>query len=388
MASIRVTSAIAGLKPYVPGKPISETMRETGLSDIIKLASNENPLGPSPQALIAIRRALTELHRYPDASGFELKRALARKFKLAPDGTQIVLGNGSDDLIECLVRAFCAPAAEVGRGDAIVCPQYSFIAYSVCAQAHGVRVVSTAVDPVSFVPDVDAMIAAVRSDPSVRLVFLANPNNPTGARVSGVEVRRLIHEIAALKERRVLIVLDDAYGEYVRARDHIPALKLWREFPEQIVVLKTFSKVYGLGGLRVGYAVANSDVVAVLNKVRQPFNLSSLGLAGAQAALGDRKFVSRSLAVNREGMRYLIKELKRLKIPVLPSEGNFLLMECPTRFGMSGPELAQKILLEGIILRPIANYGETRYVRVSVGTMKENRKLVRVLARRVEKQKN
>lgn len=376
---LMLSPAIAELKAYVPGKPISETQRETGLKDIIKLASNENPLGPSKMALAAIRRRLTDLHRYPDASGFELKRQLAHKFKLLSD--QIVLGNGSDDLIECLVRAFCVPSASPGHGDSVACPQLSFSAYSVCAQAHGVRVVHTAIDATSFVPDVDALITRVREDHKIKLVFLANPNNPTGARVSGAEMRKLAQAIAGLPNRRVLLVLDDAYGEFVTARDHLPALDLWREFPEHVVVLRTFSKVYGLGGLRVGYSVACAEISAVLNRVRQPFNVSSLALAGAEGALKDVAFVRRSLAANRQGMRYLVKEFKRLKVSFLPSEGNFLLVECQARFGLSGPEFAASMLRSGIILRPIANYGETRYVRVSVGRMAENRRLIQVLSR-------
>ncbi len=364
-----VTESIRSVAPYIPGKPIEETQREFGLKKVIKLASNENPLGASPKAMAALKKALKDANRYPDATGFKLKQALSKMLKVSPG--ELTLGNGSNDVIDTSVRTFCVP------GDAVVTSQAAFLAYKLSAQIHGARVIQTPMTAdLRF--DLAAMLRAIREDQGVRLVFIANPNNPTGSYVTRDELRAFLREVALVRGGSVVVGLDYAYWEYVTAKDLPDPLELYREFPN-VIVYRTFSKVYGLSGLRVGYALANSEIITSMEKVRQPFNLNSLALTAAEAALSDKAFVSRSRKTNSDGLKFWKKELKKLGIPYWESQGNFLLIDAKRGLGMEAAEVYQESLRRGVILRPVANYGLRDALRISMGTPSENQTAIRVL---------
>ncbi len=367
--TLQVPDYIRSLVPYVPGKPIEETQREYKIKKVVKLASNENPLGPSPKAVAAIRKYLSQLHRYPDASGFGLKQALS-----ASEGVfsqNLVLGNGSNEIIDLLIRTFCV------AGESIVIHRAAFVAYQICAQIHGV---STLVAPIDdgLKCNLDALIHLVKSTESVKLVFLANPNNPTGVYLSRSELDRFFREMMLIRGGSVLVVLDDAYGEYITAPDCPNPKEFLKDYPH-LVILRTFSKVYGLAGLRVGYGIASAEIVALLEKVRQPFNLSSLALIGAIAALQDREFVEESLKMNQVGMKLWEAKLLAMGVPFWKSQGNFILIDAQAGFGLSGVDLFQKCLTQGVILRPVANYGLAQALRISIGTPAENQRALKVL---------
>ena len=370
MLKLRVPEYIRALQPYVPGKPIEETRREFKLKRVIKLASNENPLGPSPKALKALLRAAKDLHRYPDGSAYRLKQALSQHFGMKPDS--LFIGNGSNEIVDALIRTFCVP------GDAIVTSQAAFIAYRIGAQAHGVRALESPLRP-SYEFDLDAMLELVRKDERARIVFIANPNNPTGTYVESRAFLGFLKEAATIRGGTVLVALDAAYAEYVTASDYFDPLqnpaKALQEFPN-LITLRTFSKIYGLAGVRVGYGVAHPEIIAAIEKVREPFNVNSLGLVAAEAALGDRAFVARSKKLNQRGMKFWEKELARLSIPFWRSQGNFLLVDTQKGLGKSGKEVYHSCLKKGVILRPVMNYGLDHALRISIGTMEENGRAV------------
>lgn len=369
---------IRTLQPYVPGKPIEETQREYGLRKVVKLASNENPLGPSPKALSAARHALREQHRYPDAGAYSLRQALCKHLS-NPERTigsgELFLGNGSNELIDLLIRTYSVP------GDAIATSQAAFVAYRVCAQAHGVRIVeSPLTSDLRF--DLPALLERVRQDQGVKLVFIANPNNPTGTHNTESEMREFLKGVSQIRGGSVITVLDYAYWEYVaerRGSGAIPdPLKLQADF-SNVVVLRTFSKIYGLAGFRIGYGVGPADLLSYCERIRMPFNLSAPALAAAEAALSDKAHVRRALRENQAGMTFWKKELERLSIPYWPSQGNFLLVNTRQGIGKSGVEVFQECLKLGVIFRPVANYGLHDALRISIGTMAENRFAVRAL---------
>jgi histidinol-phosphate aminotransferase len=366
---IHAPEYIRTLVPYVPGKPIEETQREFKLKRVIKLASNENPLGSSPKALQAVRGTLASLHRYPDASGFHLKRALAAKNHLPPD--QFILGNGSEEIMDFMIRAYCAP------GDAIVTSQAAFIAYKISAQIQGMETLEAPMTT-DFRFDLEAMAKLARDDKRVKIVFIANPNNPTGTYCRVNEMREFLREMQSVRDGSVLVALDSAYWEYVTAKDLPDPMELMREFPN-VLVMRTFSKIYGLAGLRVGYGIASRDIIATLEKVRKPFNLNALALAAAQAALTDSAFVSRSRKLNDQGRKFWEKELKRLGLPFWPSQGNFVLVDTGRGLGKSGGEVFQECLRLGVIFRPVTNYGLLHALRISFGTTEENRLALKAL---------
>ena len=343
---------IHAIAPYQPGKPISELAREMGLNeaDIIKLASNENPLGVSPLAQRAIHKALDEIARYPDGNGFELKQALSRRYGVAPES--IVLGNGSNDVLDLAARAFLTPQTSA------IYSQHAFAVYPLAVQAVGARGIE--VPAKNFGHDLDAMLRAVR--PDTRLVFIANPNNPTGTMVQPAQLETFI---AALPDH-VLVVLDEAYQEYL-----VPELRSdsvgWLKKFNNLLITRTFSKIYGLAGLRAGYALAAPGVADLMNRVREPFNVNSIALAGAAAALGDTDFVRRSFELNQAGMTQLTHGFKRLGIEYIPSYGNFVSFKIGDARGVY-----QKLLKAGVIVRPIASYGMPDYLRVSIGLESEN----------------
>ncbi len=351
-------AGIRGLSPYQAGKPIEELQRELGLDHIVKLASNENPLGPSPRVLEACAQAAQSLTLYPDSNGFELKRALSERFDIAPE--QITLGNGSNDLLDLIARVFLAP------GTSSVFSQYGFIVYPIATQACGARaIVAPARD---WGHDLDAMAAAIA--PDTRLVFIANPNNPTGTRVSRAALVRFLEQV----RDDVVVVLDEAYTEYVDDPDFPNGLELIDRFPN-LVVTRTFSKAYGLAGLRVGYSVSHPQVADLLNRVRAPFNVNSLALAAALAALADGDYLQRTVEINRSGLGQLAEGLGRLGIPYIPSVGNFITAEMPD----DALPIYQKLLQQGVIVRPLLPYQMPRHLRISVGLPAENDTCLRAL---------
>lgn len=348
---ITVADNIKNISPYVPGKPLEELERELGITGSIKLASNENPLGPSPKAISAIKKALEGLNRYPDGSGFYLSQALAKKY--GKDINQIILGNGSNELIELAVRAFVQP------GDEVVSAHPSFVVYAMINQcAGGANVVVPLKDNRH---DLDAM--ADKITPKTKLVFIANPNNPTGTMNTQAEMDRFMERVPA----HVVVVVDEAYFEYVTHADYPDSLDYLHE-KKNILALRTFSKIYGLAGLRIGYGITTPEIADYLNKVRQPFNTNSLAQIGALAALADRKHVEKSIAINNEGKQFLYQAFTRLGISFAKTETNFILCETAG----SSKELYAQLLKTGVITRPI---GE-KHLRVSIGLPEENKRFV------------
>lgn len=352
---------IEKLKPYIAGKPIEETQREYGVKKVYKLASNENPLGPSPKAVLAMKKAMSELQLYPDARGFHLRMTLAKLEKVTFE--EIVLGNGSNEVIELLLRTFCVP------GDLMVASDGVFAAYPISARIQGVETVFTRMTE-DYRFDLRAMLDQIRKNPRVKMVALPNPNNPTGTYVPDRELIPFLEEVQKIRNGSVHVMLDYAYQDYITAKDMSDPVDLYRRF-SNVSVLKTFSKIYGLGGLRVGYGIMDSKLASYVQKVRMPFNVSSLGLVGAQAALSDHAFIKKSIAMNRSGMKVMEKYYKKAGIPFLPSQGNFHLINTRRGFGKEGAEVFHECLKMGLIFRPVANYGMPEWMRVSIGTPEE-----------------
>jgi len=351
---------IRSIAPYQPGKPIAELARELDLDpdDIIKLASNENPLGVSPLAMRAIEAAIADLARYPDGNGFDLKQALCNRYGV--DMPQIVLGNGSNDVLSAAARAFLAPSLEA------VYSQHAFAIYALEIQYTGARGVEAPAR--EFAHDVGAMLAAIT--PRTRMIFLANPNNPTGTLIGAADLHGFLREVPP----QVVVVLDEAYNEYIPEAQRSDSLAWLGEFPN-LIVTRTFSKAYGLAGLRVGYAFAHPDVADLMNRVRQPFNVNSISLAAAAAGLGDHEFVRRSFELNQAGMRQLTAGLTKLGLSYIPSAGNFVSVNVK-----DGAGVFQRLLQRGVIVRPIGAYGMPEYLRVSVGLESENARFLGALA--------
>ncbi len=347
---------IASMVPYPPGKPIEETEREYGITGVVKLASNENPLGPSPKALAAIRETLPQLHLYPDGSHFVLKKSLAER--LGCTSEELCIGNGSNEFIDLLPRIF------VSRGRNLVTHQAAFVIYKLCAQLQGVQCIEAPIDDKLDV-SVDALLATVNAD--TRLVMLANPNNPTGNFLDADEVDRLAAELG---KRQILLVLDYAYWEFVTDKSIPDPMTVYRKHPN-VIVLRTFSKVYGLAGTRVGYLIADRKITAMVERTRQPFNVSSVALTAAVAALGDQEHLEASVKLNTSSKAELEMKLARYPLRVYPSQGNFLLvdMKRPSK------ELYVEFLKRGVIVRPTANYGFPTFFRISSGLPNENQKL-------------
>ena len=354
---------IRDIAPYQPGKPISELAREMGLEEagIIKLASNENPLGASPRALRAIESAIADVARYPDGNGYALKHALSRRHGVPAE--RIVLGNGSNDVLEMAARAFLSPGLEA------IYSQHAFAVYPLAVQSMGATGVEVAAQGHGH--DLGAMRRAVTS--RTRLAFIANPNNPTGTMVGTRALEEFIAELPA----QVLVVLDEAYNEYLPEHLRADSIGWLARFPN-LVVTRTFSKVYGLAGLRVGYAFAAAGVADLMNRVRQPFNVNSIALAAATAALEDGDFVRRSFELNRSGMRQLTEGLERLGLQYIPSYGNFVSFEVA-----DAAAVFQRLLAAGVIVRPVASYGMPRHLRVTIGLESENNRFLAALGKAV-----
>jgi histidinol-phosphate aminotransferase len=346
------------LVTYEPGKPIEDVARELGLTtaDIIKLASNENPLGPSPKALAAMRKALERAHFYPDGGGYYLRQAIAEKFGL--DRENVMLGNGSNEIIEFVGHAFLKP------GDEVITAEHAFVVYKLMATLFGAKTVEVP-DP-GYSHDLDAMAAAIT--PRTREIFIANPNNPTGTLVGQEEIERFMERVPD----HVVVVFDEAYHEFVD--DPPDTLKYIREGRENVVVLRTFSKIQGLAGLRIGYGLGGRALMSVLQKTRQPFNANSIAQAGALAGLRDDEHVTRTRELTREGRDYLQAQFAEMRLEYVPSFANFVLVNVG-----DGNAVFQALLRQGIIVRAMASYKLPGWIRISVGTMEQNRRVIAAL---------
>ncbi len=349
---------IRSLHPYLPGKPVSELERELGITNIIKLASNENPLGCSPHAIEAIHCELSEIARYPDANGYYLKEAICQQLGCTME--QLTLGNGSNDVLDLIARTFAGPGSEV------IFSQHAFVVYPIVTKA--VEAEAVVVPAKDFGHDLDAMADAIT--PKCRLIFIANPNNPTGTCLYSKQLREFMQRVP----ENVIVVLDEAYYEYVDHADYPQTINWLSEFPN-LIITRTFSKAYGLASLRVGYSISHGDIAGLLNRVRQPFNVNSLALAAATAAMKDTDFLSQAVKVNSEGMQYLTSELEQSGYGYIPSMGNFLTVDMDCDAG----ELYQKLLHQGVIVRPVANYEMPRHLRVSIGLAEENSRFIEAL---------
>ena len=354
--------AVAGVKqliPYKPGKPMDELERELGLTAIIKLASNENPLGPSSKALDAMQKALPELALYPDGSGFKLKQALASRY--AVNAEQITLGNGSNELLELIARAFLTPELES------VYSQHAFAVYPLVTQAIGAT--GVVVPAVNYGHDLAAMRQAITA--KTRLVFIANPNNPTGTLLSQTEIEAFI---ASLPDT-VVCVLDEAYFEFA-GRTAVEDSVAWLPKFPNLIITRTFSKAYGLAGLRIGYSLSSPEIADILNRVRQPFNNNSLALVAAEAALTDAEHLQRTVANNTSGMQQLTDGFKTLGLEWIPSAGNFVTVDLKR----DALPIYDALLRLGVIVRPVANYQLPQHLRISIGTSTENARFLQALA--------
>jgi histidinol-phosphate aminotransferase len=351
-------SYIRAIAPYQPGKPIAELERELGIRDIVKLASNENPLGCSPRALGAMQEALKTVALYPDGNGFELKDALFRRYGI--EAARIVLGNGSNDMLELAARAFLA------AGDRAVYAEHAFAVYPLAVQAVGG--VGICVPALNFGHDLKAMLQAAVAG-QAKLVFIANPNNPTGTFLSADALLEFLRALPS----NILVVLDEAYNEYLPQAQRYDSVAWLREFPN-LILSRTFSKAYGLAGLRVGYAFAHEQVVDMINRVRQPFNVNSVAQAAAVAALQDADFVQRTWEMNRRGMEQITAGLRELGLDYIPSYGNFIAFKIG-----DGMKMYRRLLELGVIVRPVASYNMPEYLRVSIGLENENDKFLAAL---------
>ena len=353
---------IRAITPYPPGKPITALAREMGIpvDSIVKLASNENPLGMSPLARAAVEREIGGLARYPDQYG--LIQALAERHGVGME--RVMLGNGSNDLLDYAARVFLAP------GCSAVYSQYAFAVYPLATQGVGAECIETPARQADFGHDLTAMLAAIR--PDTRMVWIANPNNPTGSFVPYAELRRFMQAVPA----NVLVVLDEAYNEYLplaQRADSENAKNWLDEFPN-LIITRTFSKVYGLAGLRIGYALASAEIIDLMNRLRQPFNVNNLALAAATAALDDHLFLAESFELNGRGIEQIVAGLKRLGLGHIPAHGNFVTFHTGDAAGIN-----QRLLKQGVIVRPLANYGMPQHLRVTVGLEAENTRFLAAL---------
>ncbi len=350
-------SYVRAISPYQPGKPITELAREMGIpvEKIVKLASNENPLGMSPMAKRAVEAAINGIERYPDQ--FDLIKAVAERCGVAQN--QVVLGNGSNDVLDLIARVFLAP------GRSAVFAQHAFAVYPLATLSTGAELISTPAK--NYGHDLNAMCISIR--PDTRIVWIANPNNPTGNFLPYLEVRAFLETVPP----DVVVVLDEAYNDYLAPAERVDTAAWIKDFPN-LVVTRTFSKIFGLAGLRVGYAIASAEVADLMNRVRQPFNVNNLAIAAAVAALDDHQFVAESYELNRRGMAQLLAGLKRLGLEHIPSHGNFVTFKV-----IGAAEVNQKLLRQGVIVRPIAGYGLPDWLRVTIGTEPDNARFLEAL---------
>ena len=354
---------VQALQPYQPGKPIDELEREYRITDIVKLASNENPLGPSPKVMSAIQSNLSDITRYPDGNGFTLKQALVKKYS-AINLSQITLGNGSNDVLEVIARALVSEKEEV------IYSEYAFAVYPLVTQAIGAKAVVTTAK--NWGHDLNAMLAAITD--KTKLIFIANPNNPTGTWLDEETLTTFLDAVP----KNIVVVLDEAYFEFASnneygVKGYPDGIELLSKF-DNLVVTRTFSKAYGLAGLRVGYAMANEALTNLFNRVRQPFNVNSLALAAAEVALSDTDYLQAGVQLNYEQMNRVTDEFNSLGLTFIPSIGNFVCFKVD-----DSAACYENLLKQGIIVRPVANYGMADYLRVSIGSEKENKRFLTAL---------
>jgi histidinol-phosphate aminotransferase len=354
------TPGVAGLLPYQPGKPVEELERELGISNIIKLASNENPLGPGAKAKQAILIA-SELSRYPDGNAHNLKKALAKRHSVNTD--QITIGNGSNEILELITRAITGPQHEV------IFSEHAFAVYPLVTQAVGARAV--VVPAKNWGHDLSAMQAVINENS--RLMFVANPNNPTGTWLDTQTLRTLLESCPA----HLLVVVDEAYFEYVGADDYPDCIQWLNDFPN-LLVTRTFSKAFGLAGLRIGYGISHRDIADLMNRVRQPFNVNSLALSAAAAALEDIDHLQQSISMNQAGMKQLTTAFDDMNLQYIPSVGNFICVDMEST-AHTGMEIYNKLLHQGVIVRPVDNYGLPNHLRITIGLEEENEKFIQAL---------
>jgi len=352
---IKPTPFVENLIPYVPGKPVEELERELGITGAVKIASNENPLGPSPLALRAIRNSLSEIHRYPDADVFYLKNKLAENLGVKTE--TLVFGNGSNDVIDVAARTFMQP------GDEAIMGEYAFIVYPIVTQALGAKAVISPMP--EYTHDLRDMYSRITD--KTKIIFVANPNNPTGTIFKRDEFEWFLDKVP----RDILVLIDEAYFEYVDDDGYPDTLK-YHDSGKSILTVRTFSKIHGLAGLRIGYGVGAEDIVLNMHKVRHPFNVNSLAQTGAMAALDDHEHVENSRRINREGLEYLREELGSLGIPYAPSYTNFILID----LGSDPLAVYTALLKEGVIVRPVIGYGLKTHLRVTIGLEEENLRFV------------
>ena len=349
---------IENLTPYPPGKPIKELERESGIVGSIKLASNENPLGPSPKAIKAIKENLQNIHRYPDGSCYYLRQKLAKKFGLPMN--KIILGNGSNEIIKLVVHTFLSPDEEV------ILPPPTFLLYEKVVQSYAGKIVTVPLS--NFSIDLTAIITAVSY--RTKIIFINNPNNPTGKALNKDKISQFLHSLPS----DVIVVLDEAYIEFATDPNIASALELLESYP-LLVVLRTFSKAYGLAGLRIGYGFASEMIINGMNLVRQPFNVNYLAQAGALAALDDDEFVEKTLILIRDGLEFLYSQLDRIGLEYIPTQTNFFLIKTP----LGAQETYKRMLSEGVIVRSMESFGLNDYIRINVGLSEENERFIKTL---------
>jgi histidinol-phosphate aminotransferase len=356
---------VRAIAPYQAGKPIAEVAREFGLDEanIVKLASNENPFGVPESARQAMVAAATDLGRYPDANGFDLKAALSKRYDVPADW--ITLGNGSNDILEIAAHAF------VERGQSVVYSQYSFAVYALATQGVGARHI--VVPAKAHGHDLQAMLAAIEAD--TRLVFIANPNNPTGTFIPAAEIEAFLAKVPA----HVVVVLDEAYNEFLAPQDQFESAEWVKKYPN-LLVSRTFSKAYGLAGLRVGFAIAQPALTDLMNRIRQPFNVNSMAQAAAIAALNDKEFLAKGAANNAAGYQQFVEAFEKLGLEYVPSHGNFVLVKVGADAG-AGARVNLALLKQGVIVRPVGNYGLPEWLRISIGLPQENAVLIAALTK-------
>lgn len=359
--------ALKNIKPYEPGKPQEELKRELGIGKSIKLASNENPLGPSRKVASAIRKAIKRLNRYPDSNCFKLKKALSNRLKVGEDS--ILISNGSDEIIVLMLRAF------VNEGDEVIVGFPTFLIFEIQSIAQGARVIKVPLRDFRY--DVRGMLSSIT--PKTRAIFLANPDNPTGTYVNKYELDNFIKSVP----ENIIVYLDEAYFEFAQAKDFPDSLGYLKE-RSNIIITRTFSKLYGLAGLRVGYGISSPEVIDCLNKVREPFNVNSLAQAGAFAALKDKKYVERTRQLIGEEKQFLYEEFNALSLKYIPSATNFILVD----IGFDGVLIFKELLKQGVIVRDMKPYKLDTFIRVTVGTKQENKKFIRVFKEVLEKLRN
>ena len=356
---------VRAIAPYQAGKPIAEVAREFGLDEeaIVKLASNENPFGVPESAVQAMTAAAADLGRYPDANGFELKAALSRRYDVPAEW--ITLGNGSNDILEIAAHAF------VERGQSIVYSQYSFAVYALATQGVGANHI--VVPARAYGHDLPAMLAAIKDD--TRLVFIANPNNPTGTFIPAADIQAFLDQVPA----NVVVVLDEAYNEFLAEENQFESAEWVKKYPN-LLVSRTFSKAYGLAGLRVGFGIAQPALTDLMNRIRQPFNVNSLAQAAAIAALNDKAFLKRSAANNAAGYQQFTEAFDQLGLEYVPSYGNFVLVKVGNDL-TAGARVNLALLKQGVIVRPVGNYGLPEWLRISIGLPRENAVLIAALTK-------